>query len=207
LLESELAGDQRRQPQRGATEGDYYGLRPWQSGDSLRWIHWRTTAKLGRPIVRQYERRRGRDVALVLDAWLPRDASDADEMHGELAVSLTATAMSDILRRGHSILTVAIAQDATQCFSGPASDLFCQELLARLAELRLSAHQSLASALAQAQNAAPRGARVIVISPRAADDASLAQVSAELSMEPEQLTWIDTSSPDLAQLFVLERME
>src|SRR4029079_12858806 len=45
LLEAEQLGDERRHPQRGISEGDYYGLRPWQSGDSLRWIHWRTTPK------------------------------------------------------------------------------------------------------------------------------------------------------------------
>src|SRR5688572_21259593 len=71
LLQAEQVGDERRHPQRGMSEGDYYGLRPWQSGDSLRWVHWRTTAKLGRPIVKQFERRRSRDVALVLDPWVP----------------------------------------------------------------------------------------------------------------------------------------
>ena len=68
-----MAGDQRRHPQRGVSEGDYYGLRPWQSGDSMRWIHWRTTAKMGRPTVLQFERQRNRDVALLLDPWLPAE--------------------------------------------------------------------------------------------------------------------------------------
>ena len=61
MLEAEQVGDERRHPHRGLNEGDYYGLRPWQRGDSLRWVHWRTTAKLSRPMVKQFERRRGRD--------------------------------------------------------------------------------------------------------------------------------------------------
>src|SRR5262249_28506421 len=79
LIEAEQLGDERRHPQRGISEGDYYGLRPWQSGDSLRWIHWRTTAKLGRPIVRQFERRRSRDVAVILDPWMSSNGSQEDE--------------------------------------------------------------------------------------------------------------------------------
>src|SRR5262245_56840234 len=109
LLEAEMVGDQRRHPQRGVSDGDYYGLRPWQSGDSLRWIHWRTTAKLGRPIVRQYERRRSRDCALLLDPYLPPRPSERDQGILELAISLAATAVHDLTSRGQSRLTVALA--------------------------------------------------------------------------------------------------
>jgi uncharacterized protein (DUF58 family) len=203
LLEAELVGDERRQPQRGAVEGDYYGLRPWQSGDSLRWIHWRTTAKLARPIVRQYERRRGRDVALVLDAWVPPAAAERDEGLAELAISLTATAITDIAGRGHSRLTVAIGSRETECFSGPASPVFCDELLARLAEVACSHENSVADALHEALEAAPRDSRIIVISPRSAQAVSLARDSVELPIDADDLAWIDTSSDELPSLFRL----
>src|SRR5262245_31518688 len=203
LLEAELVGDERRQPQRGAVEGDYYGLRPWQSGDSLRWIHWRTTAKLARPIVRQYERRRGRDVALVLDAWLPSVAAERDEGLAELAISLTATAVTDIAGRGHSRLTVAIGSRQVECFSGPASPLFCDDLLARLAEVVCSHENAVAGALHEVLEAAPRDARIIVISPRSAQAVSLARDSVELPIEADDLVWVDTSSDELPSLFRL----
>src|SRR6185369_5263817 len=125
LSEADQIGDERRHPQRGISEGDYYGLRPWQSGDSLRWIHWRTTAKLARPIVRQFERRRSRDVALILDPWLPEHAKEDEKALAELAISFTATALYDISTRGHSRLTLAIGAPETECFSGPASPPFC----------------------------------------------------------------------------------
>src|SRR5262249_55085866 len=138
LLEAEQLGDERRHPQRGTSEGDYYGLRPWQSGDSLRWVHWRTTAKVGRPIVRQFERRRSRDVAIVLDPWLPPHAGDDDRGRAELAISFAATALYDISTRGHARLTLGIAGDSSRCLAGPASATYCEELLAELAELPLS---------------------------------------------------------------------
>jgi len=203
LLEAELVGEERRHPQRGVNEGDYYGLRPWQTGDSLRWIHWRTSAKLARPIVRQFERRRGRDVAIVLDPWLSAAAAQREEERVELAISLAATAISDITRRGHSLLTFAIAGQPPLCVTGSASELLCQELLARLAELLPGDTGDMAAALTAALEAAPHGVRLLVISSRPADDPSLAGLTAELPIDPQELTWIDAGSPELANLFVL----
>lgn len=196
LLEAELAGDQRRHPQRGVAEGDYYGLRPWQSGDSTRWIHWRSTAKLGRPTVLQFERQRNRDVALILDPWLPENPAPQDVGQLELAVSLAATAVVDLTTRGQSRLVFAVAGPSPEVRSGPASPLFCEELLRELATLRGAAESSLAETLEHVRDEAPRGVRTIVISPRRP------QVVAD--PERDNLAWIDVSQPELAELFTLE---
>ena len=203
LLEAELVGDQRRHPQRGLSDGDYYGLRPWQSGDSLRWVHWRTTAKLGRPIVRQYERRRSRDVALLIDPYLPPRPRESDEGLLELAISLAATAAYDITSRGQSRLTIGIAGRKPEIQSGPASDLFCREILCRLADLTSDHDYPIAQSLQRTLEAAPRGVRLLVISPRSAE-AALAAISDELPIDPDDLVWLDVGSPQLAGLFVLE---
>ncbi|MCI0362199.1 MAG: DUF58 domain-containing protein [Planctomycetaceae bacterium] len=196
LLEAEMAGDQRRHPQRGLTEGDYYGLRPWQSGDSTRWIHWRTTAKLAAPTVLQFERQRNRDVALLLDPWLPQSPQQGDLARLELAISLAATAIADLTNRGNSRLVVAVAGRQPQVWSGPASPLFCHELLDELATLPSADGSSLEATLLQLRDQAPSGARLIVISPRGpqvADDP-----------ERDNLCWIDASAQQLAELFTLE---
>jgi uncharacterized protein (DUF58 family) len=196
LLEAQQAGDHRRHPQRGLAEGDYYGLRPWQSGDSTRWIHWRTTAKLGVPTVLQFERQRSRDVALVLDPWLPPQASEQDQGMLELAISLAATAVADLTSRGHVRLLVAVAGDKPQCWSGPASALFCQEVLGEFAILPPADGRLLAATVELAREQAPHGARVIVISSR----------GPQVAADPEQdnLVWIDVSQPELATFFALE---
>lgn len=204
LIEADQLGDERRHPQRGVSEGDYYGLRPWQSGDSLRWIHWRTSAKLGRPIVRQYERRKSRDIGLVLDPWLPPHATESDEVLAELAVSFAATALYDISLRGHSRLTLAVAGSDTPCFTGPASPAFCQELLGQLASVKLSSQYSFSEALARAVENAPHGARLAVISPRSASDPTFAANPIEIDIDPDDLAWIDVSSDDLPTIFTLE---
>jgi uncharacterized protein (DUF58 family) len=203
LIESELVGDQRRHPQRGVSEGDYYGLRPWQSGDSMRWVHWRTTAKLGRPIVRQFERRRNRDVAVLLDPWLPADFQESDEGRLELAISLAATAVADLTSRGHSRLTFAVASEQGQCFSGPASPLFCREILAELAVVQPTTDHSLAAGLERLVMEAPAGARLVIISPRSPDRGSPEQ-PLDLACDSDDFCWIDVSSDQLQSLFSLE---
>lgn len=204
LIEAELIGDQRRHPQRGISEGDYYGLRPWQSGDSLRWIHWRTSAKLGRPIVRQFERRRNRDVALVLDPWLPERPSERDLGHLELAFSLAATAAHDLMNRGHARITFGIAGNPPHCWTGPSSPLFCEELLARMADAPGVGNGHLAAALQRVAEEAPAGAKIVVISSRTADSASPASEPLDLPVDPENFGWIDVSSEALPMLFTLD---
>jgi uncharacterized protein (DUF58 family) len=196
LLEAQHSGDQRSHPQRGVDEGDYYGLRPWQSGDSTRWIHWRTTAKLASPTVLQFERQRNRDVALLLDPWLPAQPRKQDVGNLELAISLAATAVADLTSRGHARLVFAVASRQPQCWSGPASPLFCHELLGELATLPAADGQLLPEAVRQTRDQAPSGARLIVVSPRPP------QVAAD--PERDNLWWIDVSEPDLAELFTLE---
>ena len=66
-----FAGTHRRERRHG-TEGDFYGVREWRSGDSRRWIHWRSSARSGELVVRQFEQPRNRDVAVLLDLWQPR---------------------------------------------------------------------------------------------------------------------------------------
>jgi uncharacterized protein (DUF58 family) len=204
LIEAALIGDQHRHPQRGVSEGDYYGLRPWQSGDSMRWIHWRTTAKMGRPIVRQFERQRNRDVALLLDPWLPCQPTERDDGNLELAISLAATALADLTSRGHSRLTLVLAGSAPRCFSGPASAFFCQEMLAQLADLRSSDASSLGPALRELVAQAPRGSRLVVISPRPASALAVSEESVDLDCHPDNLSWIDASSEQLSSLFTVE---
>jgi uncharacterized protein (DUF58 family) len=71
VVDSRAQGSHGESRRHGSLEGDYYGLREWRPGDSQRWIHWRTSAKLGQLAVRQFEQQRSRDLILVLDLWEP----------------------------------------------------------------------------------------------------------------------------------------
>jgi uncharacterized protein (DUF58 family) len=54
-------------PRRG-TGPEYLGIREYRTGDSLRHVHWPSTARHGEVMVREFEREQTRRVAIVIDA-------------------------------------------------------------------------------------------------------------------------------------------
>ena len=77
-------------PTRRLVDADmsFHAIREYAPGDSRRQIHWRSTAKTGRLMVRQYEESRRSRMAVVL-AVAAAEYADADEF--ELAVSCAAS--------------------------------------------------------------------------------------------------------------------
>jgi uncharacterized protein (DUF58 family) len=76
------------------------GVKPFQPGDPLRRVHWRATARVGRPVSRRFEPARTRHVILVLDvqtltgpAWEMSWDPDAFEGLCIAAASLARSAL------------------------------------------------------------------------------------------------------------------
>jgi uncharacterized protein (DUF58 family) len=51
--------------------GEFFGLREYRDGDDRRDIHWRSTARTGRPLVREYEDESQKRAVILLDNALP----------------------------------------------------------------------------------------------------------------------------------------
>ena len=85
-----LIRDLEGSPTRRLVDSDmsFHAIREYTAGDSRRQIHWKSTAKTGRLMVRQYEESRRSRMAVVL-AVAEAEYSDADEF--ELAVSCAAS--------------------------------------------------------------------------------------------------------------------
>ena len=77
-------------PTRDLTNSDlsFHALREYVPGDDRRNIHWKSTAKTGRFMVRQFEQSRRSHLLIALDAN-PEDYGDGQEF--ELAVSIAAS--------------------------------------------------------------------------------------------------------------------
>lgn len=207
-IDADRAGSQRNSPRRGLTEGEYYGLREWRAGDSQRWIHWRTSARLNELAVRQFEEQRNGDVAILVDLWLPEHPSDGAFGNVEVAVSLAATAVVDLARRGNNRLTVAVHATQSAQWSAPASTAFCQDVLERLAVVSGTSEDRLSESLAGILRETPPGTRLIVFSTRTADiDRMLGEIetaSGHSHVALGRAVWIDVTRDDLPSLFVLE---
>ncbi len=57
--------------QRIGRRGEFFGLREWKQGDDRRGIHWRSTARTGRLMVREHEDELERQVTIAVDNALP----------------------------------------------------------------------------------------------------------------------------------------
>lgn len=74
--------------------GEYRGLRPYRPGDDPRDVHWRTSARLGEPVIREYERDRSRAL------WICLELRAGPGELAETAVEIAATLAAQASRRG-----------------------------------------------------------------------------------------------------------
>jgi uncharacterized protein (DUF58 family) len=62
---------------RSGRRGEFFGLREHRSGDDRRDVHWRSSARSGRLLVREYEDEHARRVAIAVDNALPDATREA----------------------------------------------------------------------------------------------------------------------------------
>jgi len=84
----------------------FHAIRDYVQGDSRRHIHWRSTAKTGHLMVRQYEETRRSRIAIVLDLD-PGQYSTDDEF--EVAVSAASSLGLQAVRDGRELLVTTSA--------------------------------------------------------------------------------------------------
>jgi uncharacterized protein (DUF58 family) len=159
-------GSHRLERRRNSAGSDLYGTREWRNGDSRRWIHWRSSAKHGSLVVRQFEQNRNRDLALLLDLWQPAEPTVEDRENVELAVSFTATVIADACRTGGSSLLVVTGGAAVESFAGSASSALMQQALERLAVVRASPAERLPELLVAAAEKIEAGTEVVLVTTR-----------------------------------------
>jgi uncharacterized protein (DUF58 family) len=108
----------RRQALRHPTaQAEFHGLRAFRSGDSPRWIHWRTSARCGELMVREFEDLPTDNLILVLDPALPEKGTDLLED----AISLAATICWEWCRQKGDRLMLAIAGASPCVIDGTTS--------------------------------------------------------------------------------------
>lgn len=86
----------------------FHAIREYVAGDSPRHIHWRSTAKTGKIMVRQYEESRRSRIALLLGLNETDEYADDDEF--EMAVSAASSLGVQGVRDGRDVLITASAK-------------------------------------------------------------------------------------------------
>lgn len=82
----------------------FHALRDYEPGDDRRHVHWRSTAKAGKLVVRQYQDTRRLRLTLVVDG---ATASYASEEELELAMSVAGAICARVARDAHEVYLVA----------------------------------------------------------------------------------------------------
>jgi uncharacterized protein (DUF58 family) len=115
---------------------DFHGLRAFRSGDSPRWIHWRTSARCGELMVREFEDVPTDDLILVVDpARAARTPPGAVCPDLEAIVSLAATICWEWCKQRGDRLVLLVAGDNPVLLDGLAGPEFAHRLLDCLAVL------------------------------------------------------------------------
>ena len=159
--------------------------------------------------MRQFERPRSRDVAIVLDIWQPEPHSSEHVENVELAVSFAATVLADLCRKGGSNIYLGITNSRPECVGGPASSATMQWLMEQLALLEARADTSLPALLAATLRQIAAGTEVVLVSTRAVNLTDATQFMEMLSdsvmrNRARRILCVNTSSERLADYFSAE---
>jgi uncharacterized protein (DUF58 family) len=180
VVESTQAGTNRSVSQQGPAEGNYYAMRDWRSGDSKRWVHWRSSAKSNNLVVRQFERERSEGLVLILDLYIGEEPAEVDSLNVELAISFLATAIRDLASRGPFPMKVAVAGDRPFQREGHSSNAMLHDCLDHLAVVSAASNNGFEQMHNELLQRVPCGTRVIVVTTRP-------HVPAELSGDTSEL--------------------
>ena len=87
---------------------EFVGTRDYREGDPIKNIHWRSWARRGKPVVKEYQEEYFSRVALILDTFLKPGFTPKDREAFEAAVS-TVASIADFFSRGEAVVDVLAA--------------------------------------------------------------------------------------------------
>ena len=215
LVKVDRLGQRTCHRNQGPIEGDFYGLRGWRSGDSRRWIHWRSSAKRNALVVRQFEQFRAHDFVVLLDLWpAPVEGQSEEELDDsiELAVSFVATVVASHCRHANGHLVLGVAGEKAQVVKGSANVPLLNEVLQVLAEARTAERDRLAELVSHLPPNLSADDQIVIVTTH--DSARLdparfgkAYRQSQLGDMLSQAVCISVNDPSFSELFDLEDVQ
>ena len=87
---------------------EFVGTREYREGDPVKNIHWRSWARRGEPVVKEYQEEYFCRIALILDTFLPPRAGAKEERAFEATISVVAS-IADFFSRSDYIVDILAA--------------------------------------------------------------------------------------------------
>jgi uncharacterized protein (DUF58 family) len=162
-LSSYRLSELRTAPLAGATQ-EFYGIRPYQYGDDLRRIHWKSTARTGRLAIKEYEQRVSASAVIVLDLGQAAHRGQGAQSSLEYAVTIAASLAQHVASMGNSL---SIISTNAEGFFLPMDrgEHQLHKALEHLAVVRADGAADFAAALGARLAQIPPAATVFVITP------------------------------------------
>ncbi|HLH56052.1 MAG TPA: DUF58 domain-containing protein [Verrucomicrobiae bacterium] len=110
---------------------EFIALRDYRQGDPLRHIHWRSWARAGKPVVKEFEDEFFVRHALVLDTYAEHSHSEAFEEAASIAASFACT-----IQTQESLLDLLFVGTQSYCFTAGRGVAHGEQLLEILASVR-----------------------------------------------------------------------
>lgn len=116
---------------------EFVSLREYRHGDPVRHIHWRTWARVGRPVVKEFEDEFFVRHALVLDTFTDYEHSEVFEEAVSVAASFACTITTQ-----ESLLDLLFVGAKSYCFTAGRGLAHSDQMLEILASVTTSTEQS-----------------------------------------------------------------
>lgn len=206
LVQSDREGQAKSTIHAGVHETEFFGLRPWATGDSRRWIHWRTSAKLGELAVRQFERLQYQQACVLLDLHAKKgDANPQTIKACECGISFVATLAMQTVRGAGNRVSVAIAANKTLALANIQSPTLVNNLLDELSLIAPSEVPDHAGALSKMSTTLLQNPNLLVVSTRddARDDlrAVMSKILGGKAATRMSVLWFNIQRGDLEPYF------
>ncbi|PQO29676.1 DUF58 domain-containing protein [Bremerella cremea] len=169
MIQQEQSGFSSSRRQHGLLEGDFYGLREWRSGDPKQWIHWRSSAKQGELVVRQFEKQNQQDFVLLVDAWIPKEPTQEDKDRAERIISMAATAVRDLAGVGGCHLQMICCGAQLETIVGTVSQAYVVQAMHDLAVQVPTHKHPIGETLRDTLKTSKPGSRIVMLTTRDID--------------------------------------
>jgi len=168
---------------------ELHGVREYEQGESLRRVHWRSTARRGQLMVKELEDAPRDEIAVLLDA----DAASVVGQSFDVQVRAAGSILESYVRRGRRAVLVVNSErrDVQQVHSAAADWRRALELLAAA---EATGHTQLARLLAEEDGPAARALELAVVTARLEPGLVDRLVQRALSRRRVSLVYVDPAS-------------
>jgi len=171
----------RPQARAGVFHDEFHRLREFRTGDNPRDIHWRTSARRGELILREYQQNRDLNLAVVVDLWRPPVKSASPE-NVELIEKMLSFALTLLIEHGRECrdgtLSLAASGATTFRWEGQGSAASLESLFDGLALLEAGAAGETSLLLYETLHRTTVSTQIVMLTTRPADESDLLAESA-----------------------------